>query len=215
MIMQTAQPTTAAPVPWAHAASAERLARTADALRSRGIPTELLDDAASARRRVRELIPTGATVLAAASETLRLSGIQDDIDASRRYESIRARVGALSRATEGEAIRRLYATPDYAVGSVSAVTETGSLVAVSASGSQLPAYAGGAGRLILVVGAQKVVPDLATALRRVEEYCLPLEDIRARRIYGQASAINKVLVIHREPLGPRTTVLLLRQAIGY
>ncbi len=101
------------------------------------------------------------------------------------------------------------------VGSLAAVTETGSLVAVSASGSQLPAYAGGAGRLILVVGAQKVVPDLATAFQRVEEYCLPLEDVRARRVYGQASAVSKVLVVHREPLGPRTTVLLLREPIGY
>ena len=72
------------------------------------------------------------------------------------------------------------------MGSVAAVTETGSLVIASASGSQLPGYAGGAARAIWVVGAQKVVPDLSTALRRVEDHCLPLETARALKVYGSA-----------------------------
>src|SRR5207248_7231989 len=66
-----------------------------------------------------------------------------------------------------------------------ALTETGSLVIASASGSQLPGYAGGAARAIWIVGAQKVVPDLSTALHRVEEHCLPLESARAQ--IGRAS----------------------------
>ena len=66
------------------------------------------------------------------------------------------------------------------MGSVAAVTETGSLVVASASGAQLPGYAGGAGHAIWIVGAQKVVPDLSTALRRIEAHCLPLESARAQ-----------------------------------
>jgi hypothetical protein len=88
-------------------------------------------------------------------------------------------------------------------------------VAVSASGSQLPAYAGGAARVIWVVGAQKIVSDLATAFRRIESYALPLEDARARAIYGRSSAINKVLIVNAEPVPGRATVLLVRQAIGF
>ena len=95
-----------------------------------------------------------------ASETLRLSGIEEDINASGRYDAIRARGQAMDRATEFAEIWRLMSTPDVIVGSVHAVTETGSLVIASASGSQLPGYAGGSGRAIWVVGAQKVVPDL-------------------------------------------------------
>ena len=114
-----------------------------------------------------------------ASETLRLSGIDEDINASGRYDAIKPRVLAMDRATSAE-IRRLLASPDVIVGSVAAVTETGSLVVASASGSQLPGYAGGAARAIWIVGAQKVVPDLSTALRRVEEHCLPLESARAQ-----------------------------------
>ena len=150
-----------------------------------------------------------------ASETLRLSGIEEDINNSGRYDAIRARGLAMDRATQMDEIRRLLASPDVAVGSVAAVTETGSLVVASASGSQLTGYAGGSARVIWVVGAQKVVPDLSTALRRVEDYCLPLENDRAQKVYGQPSAINRVLILNAEPHPGRGTVLLLRETIGF
>jgi LUD domain len=196
-------------------APAQALERAAAALRSHGFTVEVLDDAAAARARIRDLIPEGASVFTGASETLRLSGIEDDINTSGRYQAIRPRVRAMDRATAADEIRRLYAVPDVVVGSVAAVTETGSLVVASASGSQLPSYAGGAARRIWIIGAQKVVPDLATGLRRVEEHCLPLETARAQVAYGQPSAINHLLILNAEPYPGRSTVLLLRQAIGY
>src|SRR3954464_15128516 len=121
----------------------------------------------------------------------------------------------MDRVTQADDIRRLAASPDVEMGSVAAFTETGSLVIASASGSQLPAYAGGAARAIWVVGAQKVVPDLSTALRRVEEHALPLESARARVAYGQPSAVNRLLVLNAEVQPGRGTVLLLRGAIGF
>jgi hypothetical protein len=154
-------------------------------------------------------------VLTGASETLRLSGIAEDINASGRYRAVGPRVMAMDRGTGAVDIRRLLASPDVVVGSVAALTETGSLVIASASGSQLPAYAGGAARAIWIVGAQKVVPDLSTALRRVEEHALPLESARARAVYGQPSAFNRLLVLNAEPHPGRGTVLLLREAIGF
>ncbi|MGW3356851.1 LUD domain-containing protein [Streptomyces bungoensis] len=196
-------------------ASADRLDRAIAALRANGFTAELLDDAASARARVRDLIPEGTDVFTGASETLRLSGIAADIEAGDRYRAIRPRVLKMDRATESDEIRRLVATPDVFVASVAAVTETGSLVIASGSGSQLPASAGGAARAIWVVGAQKVVPDLSTALRRVEEHALPLESARAQAAYGQPSAVNRLLVLNAEPQPGRATVLLLREAIGF
>ncbi len=119
-------------------------------------------------------------------------------------------------ATEGaDGIRQLLASPDVIVGSVAALTETGSLVVASGSGSQLPGYAGGAGRAIWIVGAQKVVPDLDTALRRVEDHCLPLESARTEEAYGWPSAVNRLLVLNAEHRPGRGTVLLLREAIGF
>ena len=200
---------------FAEPASAERLERAAAALAGHGFAVEVLDDAAAARIRVHALVPEGAGVFTAASETLRLSGIDADINTSGRYKAVKPRVLAMDRATAGDEIRRLLAVPDVVLGSVAALTETGSLVVASGSGSQLPAYAGGAARAIWIVGAQKVVPDLATALRRLEEHALPLESARAQAAYGQPSAINRLLVLNAEPYPGRATVLLLREAIGY
>ena len=196
-------------------APAQRLERAATALTAHGFTVEILDDAATARARVKDLIPEGASVVTAASETLRLSGIDGDINASGRYQAVKPRVLAMDRIPGADGIRRLLASPDVAVGSVAAVTETGSLVVASASGSQLPAYAGGAARAIWIVGAQKVVPDLSTALRRVEDHALPLESARAQVAYGQPSAINRLLILNAEHQPGRGTVLLLREAIGF
>ncbi|MER6921220.1 LUD domain-containing protein [Streptomyces spiralis] len=150
-----------------------------------------------------------------ASETLRLSGIDDDINTSGRYDSVKARGVRMDRATQRNDIWRALSVPDFIVGSVAAVTETGSLVAGSASGSQLPGYVGAAARAIWVVGAQKIVPDLPSALRRVEEHCLPLENKRAKKAYGKPSALNRVLILNAETEPGRGTVLLLREAIGF
>jgi LUD domain len=196
-------------------APAARLERAAAALTVHGFATEILDDAAAARIRVQQLIPEGASVLTGASETLRLSGIDADINGSGRYQAVKPQTLAMDRVTDADAIRRLRAGPDFVVGSVHAVTETGSLVAASGTGSQLPAYAGGAARAIWVVGAQKLVPNLPAALRRVEEHCLPLESARTQAAYGSPSAITRLLVLNAELQPGRGTVLLLREAIGF
>jgi L-lactate utilization protein LutC len=101
------------------------------------------------------------------------------------------------------------------LGSVHAITETGSLVVASASGSQLGPYASGARKVILVVGTQKIVPGLEDALRRVDEYAFPLEDARAQAAYGVHSGVNKVLIINREWVPGRITVVLCGEALGF
>ncbi|MGW1211425.1 LUD domain-containing protein [Streptomyces sp. NPDC002499] len=209
--MTTQTPTTSFTDP----APEPRLERAAAALTAHGFAVEILDDVAAARIRVKDLIPEGAHVFTGASETLRRSGIEEDINADGRYEAIRPRVLAMDRATEADDIRRLIAGPDVIVGSVAAVTETGSLIVASGSGTQLPGYAGGAARAIWIVGAQKVVPDLDTALRRVHDHCLPLESARTTEAYGWPSAVNRLLVLNAEHQPGRGTVLLLREAIGF
>ncbi|TDD14990.1 LUD domain-containing protein [Nonomuraea diastatica] len=209
--MTTSLPAT----PFTDPAPAHSLERAASALTAHGFTVEILDDATAARTRVKDLIPEGASVFTGASETLRLSGIDEDINASGRYQAIKPRVLAMDRATQTDEIRRLSATPDVIVGSVHAVTETGSLVIASGSGSQLPGYAGGAARAIWIVGAQKVVPDLDTALRRVEDHCLPLETARTQKVHGWPSTVNRLLILNAEFRPERGTVLLLRQALGF
>jgi acyl-CoA hydrolase len=206
------------PIPatlFADPAPAQTLERAAAALTEHGFTVEILDDTAAARTRIKELIPEGASVFTGASETLQLSGIEADINTSGRYQAIKPQVLAMDRVAHADDRRRLLASPDVALGSVAALTETGSLVVASGSGSQLPGYAGGAARAIWIVGAQKVVPDLTTALRRVEEHCLPLESARTMAAYGYPSAVNRLLILNAEPYPDRGTVLLLREAVGF
>lgn len=196
-------------------ASDATLERAATALAEHGFGVEMLDDVVAARARVHQMIPPEASVLTSASETLRLSGIEADINDSGRYLAVRPTTLAMDRERDADAIRSLRATPDVVIGSVHAVTETGSVVIASGSGSQLPACAGGAARAIWVVGSQKIVPNLQLAMRRVEEHCLPLESERAMAVYGSPSAISRLLIMNLEPFPGRATILLLREAIGF
>jgi hypothetical protein len=117
--------------------------------------------------------------------------------------------------TQFPEMRRLGAGPDVVIGSVHAVTETGELVIASATGSQLGPYAAGAGKAIWVVGAQKVVPDLEAAMRRIQFYAYPKEDARAREATGKPSSISKILIIQKEIMPDRGTVVLIRETIGF
>ena len=185
------------------------------ALEANGIRVLRAADAAEAKRIVLGLIPHGSQVHHGASESLEVSGITEEIESSGRYQAVRPRIRNLDRRTEADEIRRLSAAPDVMLGSVHAVTETGSLLTASMGGSQLGPYAGGAGRVILVVGTQKIVSDLEQGLRRINEYAFPLEDARAQTAYGIHSAVNKVLIINREIVPDRITVVLVDEVLGF
>ena len=189
--------------------------RTVAALEANGIIVLRAPDAAAAKRIVLDIIPDGSQVHHGASRTLDVVGITDEIDNSGRYDPVRPRIWGMDRKTEGDEIRRLGAAPDVMLGSVHAVTETGSLVAASMSGSQLGPYVSGAGRVILVVGTQKIVTDLEEGLLRINEYAWRLEDARAQAAYGIRSAVNKVVIINREITPGRITVVLVDEVLGF
>jgi L-lactate utilization protein LutC len=192
-----------------------RVARTAAALEANGINVLRAADADDAKRIVLDLVPAGAQVHNGASQSLEETGIAEEIHNSGRYDAIHPQIWSMDREAQADEIRRLTSSPDVMLGSVHAVTETGSLVAASASGSQLAPYAAGAGKVILVVGTQKIVSDLDEALRRINEYVFPLEDARAEAAYGVHSGVNKVLIINREYLPGRTTVVFVDEALGF
>jgi len=188
--------------------------RVAAALRSHNIETIVVDSGEDARSAVLSMIPEGAEVHSGKSKTIEEVGLYADLVESGRNDAIRPRILRMDRATQGREIRKLTAAPDFMLGSVAAVTEDGTLVAASATGSQLGAYAAGAGRLILVVGTQKIVPDLAAAIRRIDEVVLPYEDAQVFARMGVHTATLKVLLLHGEWQPGRTTVVLVREPVG-
>ena len=200
---------------WGTRADEARVNRAAVALEANGITVLRAPDAASAKRFVLDLIPDGSAVHQGASQTLDVLGITSEIERSGRYAALRPRIWSMDRETEAQEIRRLGAAPDVMLGSVHAVTETGSLLAASMSGSQLGPYVSGAGRVILVVGTQKIVLDVEEGLLRINEYAWRLEDARAQAAYGIRSAVNKIVVINREITPGRITVVLVDEVLGF
>jgi hypothetical protein len=192
-----------------------RVLRTAAALEAHGISVLRTADKAEAKRAVLDLIPDGSQVYHGASQTLAVTGITEEIEQSGRYDPVRPRIWSMDRATQADEIRRLTSSPDVMLGSVHAVTETGSLMTASMGGSQLGPYVSGSGRVILVVGTQKIVSDLDEGLRRINEYALPLEDARAQAEYGIHSAVNKLLIVNREITPGRITVVFVDEALGF
>jgi len=190
------------------------IASAVTALEEHGFSVEVVDDLEAARQAVLARIPHGASVMTNTSVTLAETGIADAINDGGPYDSARNKMFALDFATQAQQMKAIGGQPDYALGSVHAITRDGTLVIASASGSQLASYAWGAAQVIFVVGAQKLVPTLAAAHERIYTHSLPLEDARAQAAYGQQSQVGKILEIHTELPG-RIHVVLIRQQVGY
>jgi hypothetical protein len=174
----------------------------------------IVGTAEEARREVLERIPAGAEVHSGKSKTLEEAGIFAELFESGRYDSLRARYMKMDRQTQGREIRKLIAAPDFMLGSVNALTADGDLVIASATAGQLGPYAGGAGRLILVVGSQKIVRDLKEALRRIDQHVFPYEDALVRARMNSGTFMGKVLIMRREWIAGRVTVILVREPVG-
>jgi len=192
----------------------QALAATVVALEEHGFSVEVVEGLDAARDAVLARIPHGSSVMTNTSVTLQDTGIADAINDGGPYESARNAMFALDFATQAQEMKAIGGQPDYALGSVHAVTRDGTLVIASASGSQLASYAWGAANVIFVVGAQKLVPTLELAHQRIYQHSLVLEDARAQAVYGQHSSVGKVLEIHQELPG-RIHVVLVRQPVGF
>lgn len=196
------------------AAGEEQIQKVAAALTANNIETIVVDSGDQARAKVLELVPEGAEVHSGKSKTLEDLGLFELFHQSGRYQSVRARYLGMDRRTQHNEIRRISSTPDIMVGSVQAVTLDGALVTASYSASQIGPYASGAGRVILVVGSQKIVPDLDGALGRIKEHVVPYEDARLREQMGVPTKLAKLLITYAEAMPGRTTVILVREPIG-
>jgi LUD domain len=208
-------PTEDAVAEFSRLASDEQIAEAAAALQRNGFTSVVVDSGEQARDAVRSIVPIGAEVFNNTSRTLEAIGVAEDIEGSGLYQSLRPRLYQMDREMQAREMRQLAATPDFVVGSVHAVTEEGSVLIASASGSQLGPLVSGAGHVILVIGGQKIVADVRTGLRRIHEYCFPLEDRRAREAYGVPSGVNNVLIINRAIAPNRISAVLVKQSFGF
>jgi len=204
---------------WNTLPSNEIVEKTAAALRANGFEVVIAENAAAAKAKALEWIPAKAEVFTMASATVDSIGLSAALNESGTYDSVRSRLGAMNGATQGREMRKLGAGPDVSVGSVHALTEDGKFLVASLTGSQLPAYAYGAGTAIFVVSTKKIVKNLDEAWNRLVEHVVPQESARARKAYGLPESFNsgpsKVLIFNREVQPGRVKIILMNEDAGF
>lgn len=198
-----------------HLADDEAIATTKKALEQNGFTVYIAANSAEAKEKALELLPKGAEVMTMSSITLETLGLVKEINESARYDAVKPRLSEMDPKTQAAERRRMGAAPEWSIGSVHALTQDGHLLIASNTGSQLPAYASGAAHVVYIVGAQKIVKNINEGFKRLYEYSFPLEDERAQQAYGMHSAVNKVLVINQETIPNRTTVVIVKEKLGF
>jgi len=201
---------------WNKQASDSLISEVTNSLQKNNISVVVVDTKEQAKQKFLELVPVNSEVMNNTSVTLEESGIAWEILESGKYDSVKNKLLSMNNAAEKKEMKKLGSVPDYAVGSVHAITKDGKVLIASRSGSQIPGYAYGANHVIWFVGSQKLVSSLEEGLQRIYEYDLPLESERARKAYGSnGSEVAKILIYNMEPVQNRTTVVIIKEPIGY
>ena len=199
---------------WTTLADKVTLEKTMESLKNNGISSYYVQTGEAAKQKLLELLPEGSEVMNNSSTTLIQIGADKAINESGKYISVRNMLMKMDRNTQNREMQRMGAAPEYSIGSVHAVTQTGELMWASASGSQIPGYAFGADKVVLVVGTHKIVKDLNKGFERIYKHCLPLENERAMKAYGAPSAVNKLFVINKDR-PTRTHLIFVNEALGF
>jgi hypothetical protein len=192
--------------------------RTADALKQKGYEVFVVDAKEQALEKIKTLVPAGASVMNGASETLEQIGYTDYLKAGNHpWVDLRGQVDAENDKGKRAQLRKLASLSDFYLGSVHALMENGEFLNASNTGSQLPHIASTSPNLIFVVGTQKIVPDFAAAMRRLETYVVPLEEENMRKRYNMGTNLNKLLISKGEVpfMNRKIRFILVRELLGF
>lgn len=197
-------------------ADEKTIQKTIESLKNNGINALSVENQEEARKKIEEIIPRGSEVMSMTSVTLDESGIAKMINELGNYISVRNKIYSSDKKIDAKETKKLGAAADWAIGSVHAVTENGEIMIASNTGSQLPAYAYAAGRVVWVVGTHKIVKNIEEGFKRIYERSLPLESERAKKAYGvSGSAVNKILIINKEISEGRITLIFVNEVLGF
>jgi len=189
---------------------------TANAIRARGIDVYMADGKTQALEKIKSLIPKGAQVMNGTSTTLSEIGYMDYLNAGKHgWVDMQAQIAKENDKEKRSDLRRMAASSEYFLGSVNAISQNGELVAVDASGSRVTSYPFAAKHVILVAGTQKITKNLEEAMKRVREHVFPLENERAKKVYGSRSALGKWVIIEKEGVKGRISLILVKEKLGF
>lgn len=201
---------------WEKLADAATLEKTAENLRARNLTVEIVPDKAAALQRIQELIPASAEVMTGSSTTLNEIGFTELLKSGQHaWQNWKDLIFAEKDEAKQNELRKRSVTSEYFLGSVHAVAETGEVLVASATGSQLPSYVFTSPHVIWVVGTQKIMPDLDSAMQRLREYVFPLENKRMQGDGYPGSMFGKIMLFEKEFVPGRITVIFVQEKLGF
>jgi len=201
---------------WTNIPSEKTLQLTLQAFKDRNFNPILVNTKEEALLKIKEIIPKGVSVMTGSSTTLYQIGFMDEyIKNNTPWKNLGPEIFNEKDPKKQMELRRKSTTADYFLASVNAVAETGELILCDFSGSRTGAVPFAAEHLIFVVGYQKITPNVVEAMRRVREHVFPLENERAKKAYGTNSNFGKWVIVEREIVPQRITIILVKEALGF
>lgn len=202
---------------WNKLADKQTVDKTIEALKANNIDAKFFETGEEAKKEIFSLMPEGAEVMTMSSLTLDTLEISNEVQESGKYNSVKNKLNSMDRQTQGREMQKMGASPEWAVGSVHAVTEDGHVLIASNTGSQLPAYVYGSAHIIWVVGTQKIVKNIENGTKRIYDFVLPLESERLNKQYNmdRGSFVSKLLIVNREMMPGRTTIIFVNEILGF
>lgn len=199
-------------------ASQETINQTIKALGEHNFNAVLVNTKEEALEKIKQMIPEGVSIMNGSSETLREIGYIDLLKSgNHKWNNLHDAVLKETDPEKQAKLRKESVLSDFYLGSAHAVSQTGEIVIASNTGSQLPHLVFTSPNIILVVGAQKITPDLNSALQRIEEYVIPLEDKRMMGVYGFGTTYAKTLILRKENpnMGRKINIIFVNESLGF
>jgi len=198
-------------------ASKEAVKRAMEALKRRNVIVDLVNTKEDALGKINKLIPAGKEVMTAASTTLDQIGFTELLKSGKHpWKNLKDQILAEKDPAKQMELRKKSITSEYFLGSVHAVAETGEILDVSATGSQIGSYAFSSDHVIWIVGTQKIVPTLEDGFKRIREYCVPLEDKRMKSVGYPGTTIGKYLIFEKETNEKRKiNLIFVNEKLGF
>lgn len=199
-------------------ASEGSVEKTVQALQAKRYTVTVVSDKGEALEQIKKIIPKGASVMNGASVTLEQIGYPEYLaGATHGWVDLHAKVNAENDPAKRNQLRKEATVSDYYLGSVHALTEQGEFVVASNTGSQLPHIVFNSSNLIFVVSTKKIVPNLPSAMERLEEYVVPLENKHMMDKYKVGTQLNKELIVRGESTYStrKTYFILVKESLGF
>lgn len=187
-------------------------------LSSRNVEAIIVKNGTEALKKIKELIPAGASVMNGASTTLDQIGFIEYLKSGEHgWNNLHENIVNEKDPVKQAILRKQAVLSDYYLGSVHGLAETGEFVVASNSGSQLPHIVFTSPNLIFVVSAKKIVPTLSEAIQRLKEHVVPLEDARLMKAYSMHTGLNKMVIFENENpmMGRKVRMIIVEEDLGF